>query len=218
MINAAIFDMDGTIIDSEPFWAMAEHEVFSELGINVTPQDTKITAALTTKEVIEYWHKKKPWEGHIEDAENKVVQRVSELVKSKGEPMPGAIEALELCMKNNIRLALCTNSPVSLIKLVLNRLQLQNTFEILTSGELEERGKPHPAVYQTALKLLKIEAHQAIAIEDTPTGVKSANQAGIKTIAVSNIRNPQEMVEAGANICLTNLHEFTQSLLHNLTT
>jgi len=208
MIKAAIFDMDGTLINSEPFWAIAEKEVFSELGIEITPEDTKITSALTTKEVTEYWHKEKPGATQIEDAENKVVQRVHELIKTQGEPMPGAMEALELCSKNNIRLALCTNSPLSLVQTVIDRLNLQNTFEIVVSGEHEERGKPHPAVYQTALKKLNLEAHNAIAIEDTPTGVESAAKAGIATIAVSQWRLPQEMTNAGAKIYLTTLHEF----------
>lgn len=123
MIKAAIFDMDGTIVNSEPFWATAEHEVFSALGIEVTHEDTKITAALTTKEVTEYWFNKKPWVGtSMEEAKKKVVKRVHELIEKYGEPMPGALEALNLCKKNNIRLALCTNSPISLIKTVIKRL------------------------------------------------------------------------------------------------
>ena len=63
MITAAIFDMDGLLFDSEPLWQEAEYQVFSRLGVKVTPELSAITAAMTTKEVTEFWYQQHPWQG-----------------------------------------------------------------------------------------------------------------------------------------------------------
>ena len=61
MIQAAIFDMDGLLIDSEPFWQLAEREIFSSVGVQVTDELAEQTATMTTREVTEFWFNLNPW-------------------------------------------------------------------------------------------------------------------------------------------------------------
>ncbi|MDA3865844.1 MAG: HAD-IA family hydrolase [Salinivirgaceae bacterium] len=217
MIEAVIFDMDGTIIDSESYWTLAEQEVFGSLGVKLDEASTQITAALTTEEVAEYWFERCAWEGlSKEEVAQRIVNRVAELIQQDGNSLPGALQAIIFFAKQNIQLALCTNSPTSLINVVLDKLNLHNTFAVHVSAEDEERGKPDAAVYKTALKKLNKGALQCLAIEDTPTGVKSATGAGIQTVAVSAVRNTQEFTNAGAMVHITTLKELNSYFLTHL--
>ena len=88
MIQAVIFDMDGTLIDSEPMWKKAEQYVFSSVGVEVTEQHSAKTASMTTREVTEYWFNLFPWSGKsIEQVENEVVDCVAQFISQQGQPM-----------------------------------------------------------------------------------------------------------------------------------
>src|SRR6185295_8376466 len=90
--DAVIFDMDGLLIDSEPFWKRAEREAFAEVGIHVTDEMSKVTAPMTTAEVAAHWYAFRPWQGRsTRDLEQSVVSRVRELVNAYGNALPGVI-------------------------------------------------------------------------------------------------------------------------------
>ena len=77
MFEAVIFDMDGLLIDSEPFWGEAEREVFSSVGIDVTEELASQTSQMTTKEVTEFWYNYKPWKTKsLEEIEQAVIQKL----------------------------------------------------------------------------------------------------------------------------------------------
>ncbi|WP_158655618.1 hypothetical protein [Sphingobacterium sp. HMA12] len=86
MVEAVIFDMDGLLIDAEPFWRIAEREVFGDLGIQVTDVHSSITSRMTTSEVTAYWYNFKPWEGKaLAEIERHVIEKVGELIDKHGE-------------------------------------------------------------------------------------------------------------------------------------
>lgn len=81
-MKAVIFDMDGLLIDSEPFWTKAEKMVFSSVGVELSDSLCEKTASMTTREVTEFWHELFPWNHKsIEAVENEVIECVDELIK-----------------------------------------------------------------------------------------------------------------------------------------
>ncbi|PHQ26428.1 HAD family hydrolase [Marinobacter guineae] len=184
-MKAVIFDMDGLLIDSEPFWTKAEKMVFSSVGVELSDSLCEKTASMTTREVTEFWHELFPWNHKsIEAVENEVIDCVDELIKKDGQPMVGAKQILGYFHERNYRIGLSTNSPFRLIATVLNKLNIAPYFHGVSSSEHVERGKPDPAVYFSTLKKLEIDAERCIAFEDSPSGVMAAKAAGIKTVVV----------------------------------
>ncbi len=184
-MKAVIFDMDGVLIDSEPFWKEAEKQVFSSVGVKVTHELSQVTAGMTTAEVTQFWYDHKPWRGKsLEEVEKEVVDLVEQLIMHHGKAMPGVFETLAFSKKENFKVGLATNSPFRLVPVVLERIGITEFFDVTCSSEYEPRGKPHPAVYETTAKRLEVAPAQCIVFEDSTSGIKAAKVAGMKTVAV----------------------------------
>lgn len=211
---AVIFDMDGLLIDSEPFWSQVEIEIFNDLGIPMNESMTSQTTGLRNDEVVKYWYARFPWTG-MSQAEvcRTMIARMSDLLMTMGQPMPGAIEAVNLCRELNLPLALATSSPMGLIDTVLKRLDLKDAFDVITSAEAEEFGKPHPAVYLTASRRLGIEPTKCVALEDSVRGVISAKAASMGCIAVPAPENLEDERFAIADVTLNSLEQITEPWL-----
>lgn len=217
MIQAAIFDMDGILIDSEPLWQQAEREIFSSVGVQVSSELAELTASMTTQEVTEFWYRHFPWSAKsLEQVENEVVDRVGELIIEKGQPMDGVYEILSLLHHRNIKIGLSTNSPYRLIPVVLQTLGIAYYFQCLSSSENEVQGKPHPAVYLTTSKKLNVEPFNCIAFEDSLSGLLSAQKANIKTVAVPSITEYSNAKYEIAQLKLSQLSDFTLAHLEQL--
>jgi len=200
-LKAVIFDMDGLLIDSEPFWTKAERVVFSSVGVELSDSLCRKTASMTTREVTEFWYRHFPWEHRsIEDVENDVIDCVDELIRKHGQPMPGAWKIVDYFHGRSCRVGLATNSPHRLINTVLEKLDIAQYFHGISSSEQVQRGKPDPAVYLSTLQKLEVHPENCIAFEDSPSGVLAAKTAGIKTIAVPpahDFDNPDYFVADG---------------------
>lgn len=175
-----IFDMDGILIDSEPFWRQAEIEVFATVGIHLTEQQCVETMGLRIDEVVAI---RAPGHDHSVLAEA-IVARVEELVQHKGRPLPGAREILEWIREKNIPCGLATSSSYRLLESTLKALNLRSYFPVVSSAQDELYGKPHPAVYIQAASKLGIEPSRCLAIEDSVNGVIAAKAAGMGVVAI----------------------------------
>jgi HAD superfamily hydrolase (TIGR01509 family) len=183
--RAAIFDLDGLLIDSEPFWQRAEREVFGAAGIHITEEMSAVTAPMTTREVAEHWYRVQPWTGRsIADMEAAVVERVAQQMRAHRAALPGVPEVLASCRTLGLRVALASNSPLRLCELALESLGIAPEFETVVSADHVERGKPDPAVYLLAAARLGLSPGDCLAFEDSQTGVLAARAAGMRVVGI----------------------------------
>ncbi|BAZ33409.1 putative phosphoglycolate phosphatase [Cylindrospermum sp. NIES-4074] len=220
MIDAAvIFDMDGLLIDSEPLWCRAEVEVFNDLGVPLEESMCNQTMGLRSDEVVSYWYAQFPWVGTSQSTVGeRIVSHVSELVATFGQPLPGAVEIVQLCQQMDLPLALATSSPMSLVESVLNKLGLQDAFGVLSSAQTEEFGKPHPAVYLKTANRLGVQPQKCVAFEDSIRGIISAKAASMRCIAVPAVEEREDPRFAIADAKLDSLTQINESWLREFIT
>jgi sugar-phosphatase len=188
-VRAVIFDMDGVLVDSEPFWVEAEQAAFARVGLDLRPEDMANTIGLRIEEVARYWYRRRPWEGPApEEVALDVLERVVELVRERGRPMPGARRALDRFASRGLPMAVASSSSGRLIRFVLGHLGLDAYFAIAVSAEDESHGKPHPAVFLTAAAKLGVEPQGCLVIEDSINGVIAAKAARMKCLAIPDPR------------------------------
>lgn len=187
MNKAIIFDMDGVLIDSEKFWKQAENEVFTSLGVKVTDEYSKLTKSMTTSEVTKFWYDKYPWKNKdLNLVEEMVISRVIELIKTEDCQIKGVKPFIEKLKTKKYKIGLATNSPNKIISVVLNKLEIRNLFDSISSAEFEIKGKPDPTIYFNAAKKLGIKPENCIVIEDSYTGMLAAKNARMKVVAFTN--------------------------------
>jgi len=186
-MKAVIFDMDGVIIDSEPFWQKAEFEVFSSLGVVLSTEFTNVTKTMTTIEVTRFWYKKFPWQSKsFEEVEEMVIARVMELIEQAGGEINGIESFIKKLKSNGFKIGLATNSPYKIIPVVLEKAGIAEYFDSIFSAEFVEFGKPDPAIYLMTSKELGIDPENCIVIEDSYSGMLAAKKAGMKVVAFTN--------------------------------
>lgn len=190
-MDAAIFDMDGLLIDSEPAWRRAEIEVFGEVGLTLTDAQCRETTGLRIDEVAAFHFARAPWEGpSTQEIATRIVDAMVENVSARGEPMEGAIETVALAAARG-PLALASSSPRRLIDATLTRLGIADRFAVVTSAEDDRYGKPHPAVYLRAADALGVAPTRCLVFEDSLNGVISAKAARMRCVAVPEEPDPR---------------------------
>lgn len=218
MIDTVIFDMDGLLIDSEPLWGIAMREVFSTVGVHLSPELTHLTTGLRTKEVVSYWYNYYKWEGKSpEQVVNEIIDSVIAKIIASGQPMEGLHYILEYFKEKGFKMGLASSSPLRLINAVLDHLQVKDRFQAVYSAEFEDYGKPHPAVYLACAQALGSDPLDCIAFEDSVTGMVAAKAARMTTVVVPEAHNRKDPRYALANMQLDSLLEFNDAKLTLLT-
>lgn len=185
-LAAVLFDMDGTLIDTEPQWMGAEARLAAEYGI---PWGTAEAEAMVG---VDLWDGARVFidKGVPLEADAIVARLVDEVLRSIDEELPtrpGAIELLHELVDAGIPVALVTMSTRTIVHRVdaaLTERLGRTPFAATVAGDECERGKPHPEPYLRALELLGADPARSVAIEDSITGARSALAAGLTTIGV----------------------------------
>lgn len=180
-----IFDMDGLLIDSEPYWKIAEKKVFGQLGLDLTDELLRQVMGYRLSEVVVHWYTYKPWPNpNFAQVEADVLASVKELIISEAQAMPGVYKILEHCKQQGYKIALASSSAMELINVVVDKLNIRNYFDVIWSAQYEEYGKPHPAIFLSVAKKLNVEPNKCLVFEDAINGVIAAKAAKMKCIAI----------------------------------
>lgn len=180
---AVLWDMDGTLVDTEVYWMSAETALVERFGGTWTHEQalTLVGKGLESSAAILQ-------DAGVRMSIPEIVQHLTEQVMiqlvERGNPLrPGAAELLRALRAAGVRTALVTMSLRSMADLVVSGLD-PDSFDVIVAGDEVTRPKPHPDPYLRACAALGIDPANAVAIEDSPTGVGSAVAAGIPTIGV----------------------------------
>ena len=196
-IKAVLFDLDGTLIDTEKYYRVCWKKTLESLGYKVS--DDQVLSLRSLGRPFAPDHIKKM----VGDpkADYKAIRAVrsklmEEMIAREGIQLKeGAVELLEFLRAKKIITAVSTASDLERTTRYLNQVGLYDYFDKLISCTMVELGKPAPDVYLYACKELGLTPSSCIAIEDSPNGVKSAFDAGCKVIMVPDQTEPEEETE-----------------------
>lgn len=185
-MSAIFFDMDGTLVDSEPLWLAAEIEVMKDLGCVWTPEDQLACLggprAKTERLMQERSGFTKP-DGYFGEAlDNLMEMKLSTELKL----VPGALDLVNECKSRGLKCALVTASGKRLMNVVLKHFPL-GIFDEVISGDDVSRSKPDPEPYLLAAQNLSVDITKSIVIEDSLTGVSSGLASGAQVIGIPHL-------------------------------
>ena len=208
MAATLIFDLDGTLIDTEKYFKRFWREAAAAFGYTMSEEQALTLRSLGrpfAPALLQEWfgegfdytavrdHRRKIMEGH--------------LLKAGLERKAGAEELLSWLKERGYGIALATATPKDRARMQLTQVGLADYFDELVSAADVERGKPAPDVYLYACRQLGIDPKEAYAVEDSPNGVLSAAAAGLKVIMVPDQTRPDEALYQKLYACVDSLSE-----------
>ncbi|EGA2141249.1 hexitol phosphatase HxpB [Salmonella enterica] len=214
-ILAAIFDMDGLLIDSEPLWDRAELDVMASLGVDITRRhELPDTLGLRIDMVVDLWFAQQPWSGpDRQEVTNRVIARAITLIEETRPLLPGVREAVALCKVQGLLVGLASASPLHMLEKVLTMFELRDSFDALAYAEKLPYSKPHPQVYLDCAAKLGVDPLTCVALEDSVNGLIAAKAARMRAIVVPAEENQHDPRFALANVKLNSLTELTAAHL-----
>lgn len=203
MIKAIIFDMDGVLVDSEPFNIEIEKRQFELNHILISEEEHHQYMGVATdvmwKEIAKGQSLPLPVEALIEQNKKESIHYFTEL---KEIPvMPGLIDLLEKLTSKNFPIAVASSSFPEIIELILQKTGLRKHFQVMVSSQEAGKSKPEPDVFLLAAKRLGINPENCMVIEDSANGIRAAKAAGMRCIAFEGPgANPANQKQADAVI------------------
>ena len=209
MIAAVVFDMDGVLISSEEVWDEVRRDLARASGAQWPDEAQHAMMGMNTAE----------WTAYMRDAvgvpmaPDEILAEVEErlIARYRADPplIPGAVDAVR-GLAERWPLGLASSSTRRLIATVLEVAGLTSAFAVIVSSEEVPRGKPAPDVYEAALARLGVDPLDAVAVEDSSAGIRSAAAAGMRVVAIPNPHYPPADDALGlADIVLATIAELT---------
>lgn len=200
MLKAVIFDMDGVIVDSEPLHAEAAQITMKDYGIQLPVSYFLNFVGSTTRHMYDVIISEYKLSITADELLEKNKFYCKKLYEERGRtPVDGAIELIKELSSHGLKLAIASSSTPEQIQVVVDEFGLSSYFTCLASGAALGKPKPNPDVFLEALRLLEVNADEAIVIEDSNNGVLAANNASIACVGFLNPHSgKQDLYSAAA--------------------
>lgn len=190
MAFGIIFDMDGVLVDSPKFSFAALNKVLSAHNVNISMRDKKNYLGRPLEKIINDLHPH--LNPHFNEISKQTWLQEKVFIKETGQNKPALMHLLKEIKKQKIPICVGTSSPLWRAKEILKILKIQKFFNQMVTGEDVQNHKPHPDVFLTAAKKLKLTPKQCIVIEDAHSGIEAAQRAGMKVIAIATEFNSKK--------------------------
>lgn len=208
-LRALIFDLDGTLAHTDPLHFRAWRASLAPHGIEV--DEAEYARRISGRHNPEIIADLLP---HLNESDASAFARAKEArfreMAPTLEALPGVHTILERARAAGLRLGLVTNAPRENATFMLRGLGLSDAFDAIGLGEEATAAKPDPAPYLDMLERLGVGSHEAIAFEDSPSGVRSATAAGVRVVGLCTTQEAEALARLGASPCVS---DFTDPAL-----
>jgi beta-phosphoglucomutase len=211
--GAVLWDLDGTLVDSEDYHWRAWRDTMAAEGIAITHDQFLATFGLRNEEIVPHWLGAAATPDRIQQIAGAKEERCRRLIRELGlDPLPGAAEWLERLHQQGWRQAIASSAPRLNVEVVLEVTRLAACFQALVSAEDVTIGKPDPQVFLTAAARLGATPPECVVVEDAAAGVEAAKRAGMRSIGVSRKGKPLEADIAVSSLADLPLDAFARLL------
>ncbi|ELS02961.1 haloacid dehalogenase superfamily protein, subfamily IA, variant 3 with third motif having DD or ED [Xenococcus sp. PCC 7305] len=206
MLSAILFDLDGTLANTDPIHFKLWHNILKDYDIELDQDfyQKNISGNTNAQVVAKILPTLSAQEGEQMGIDKEAMYRKQAKTLS---PTPGLEKIIALTDQIPLRRAVVTNAPRENAEHMLEALQLTETFPIVVVSDDAPPGKPDPAPYKLGLEKVGVASSNAIAFEDSTTGICSAVAAGIYTIGVASTHDPKLLLAAGANMVIKDFND-----------
>ncbi|MDD5945144.1 MAG: HAD family phosphatase [Clostridia bacterium] len=186
-MKAFIFDMDGVLVDSQPYHFKADIDTMAEYGIIRDEKFYEAFAGTVTRDRMTTLKKMFSLDASVEEMTKRREQMILDVIADENiEPVSGIPQLLSHIKEKGLKTAVASSSSYELINMVLEKLDIAKYFDSLTSGSDVKRGKPAPDVFLLAAERLGVSPDECIVVEDSENGVKAAKAARMKALGYIN--------------------------------
>jgi beta-phosphoglucomutase family hydrolase len=185
--QAVIFDMDGVLVDSEPYHVQNEKLMFSKLGLDISDEQHARYMGTATDVMWAQIISERNLQLDVAETTMQTIQQEIPYFQSleKIDPMPGLVNLLEKLQESGIPMAVASSSDKAIIDIILEKSGLRKYFSHAVSSSEIGKSKPEPDVFLHAAKLLVVAPENCLVFEDSKNGIKAAKVAGMYCIAYS---------------------------------
>lgn len=208
MLKAVIFDMDGVLVDSEPFICEAAIRMFAERQLRVRPEDFIPFVGAGEDRYIGGVAEKYGFALDLERDKARTYAIYADIVRGRLDPLPGAREFIANARKLGLKLAVASSADLVKVETNLQELRFpEDTFDAVITGLDVVNKKPDPEIFLMAASAMSVEPSLCLVVEDAVNGVLAAKAAGMRCLGITTSFTARELAAAGADWTAPNLAE-----------
>ena len=192
--QAVIFDLDGVLADSEPWWNQIDANLLAEYGVTYGGEYHRNVLGVSYRLAVEFYKNAFHLSAPVEELMRRRGQIATEFFANRVGLFPSAKTTLEELRQMKLRLALATSSVSASARPFLERTGIRSSFEVIVTGDEIRRGKPYPDIYLCTAEKLGVSTDACLVIEDALSGVAAAKAANMRVAAIPDTRfvDPRE--------------------------
>lgn len=206
--EAVIFDLDGVLADSEPWWNQIDAKLLAEHGVNYRGEYHQNVLGVSYRVAVEFYKNAFNLSASVEELMRRRGEIATDFFAKRVGLFPSAKTTLQQLSDMKLQLAVATSSVSASARPFIERTGIRNFFRVIVTGDEVQRGKPDPDIYLRTAKRLAISPEACLVIEDALAGVAAAKAANMRVAAIPDARFVgRGEYEKGANYILENLSE-----------
>jgi len=191
---AVIFDLDGVLADSEPWWNQIDAKLLAEYGVSYCGEYHRNVLGVSYRLAVEFYKNAFHISASVEELMRRRGEIATDFFANRVSLFPSAKMMLEQLREMKLPLAVATSSVSASARPLLDRTGIRSLFSVLITGDEVQQGKPHPEIYLRAAKKLGISPEACLVIEDSLAGIAAGKGANMRVAAIPDTRfvDPRE--------------------------
>lgn len=216
LLSAAIFDLDGTILTDEDEYGRAFNKVLREAGVK-TKDDIPHVAGIGVKE---------NWEKFKVDYKLSGTKSLDDLTRETQKAYLSELKTVTVragfedfvndLKEAGVKIALATSNEWWVVEEIFKKINLENLFDVVTTGEEVSYNKPDPDIFTLTAEKLGVERGECLVFEDAPSGVTAAIRAGMKVVGIAETEENRKLLSKGANLVISDFLDISPDVLSSL--